>query len=1350
TAFGAIVYSGSQNVTLALNPMSPMDSHFIQIGDMAGDWDDFRVDLWLDMGMPGMPGMPSGMPMGTGLGIFAPGSMAGSMGMGMGLGMGMDLGMGTAGILGLALFSPNLAMGAVIGPESPFLDSAYLCASGGFGENGGYIGLRTAMGQYGWLHILRQSGIGTASHNVIFDGWAYQRQPGLAIAAGEGGDCDWAAGKPHKMHWPQLPDLGATGLDVDLSQGILADDFRCTSSGPIHDVHLWGSFRDDLVPAEGPGSLVFDLSIYSDVPAANNMASRPGSLLWTGSFAPGQYTARKVHDGPESWYEPATNRFLPNNHRQAFQYNFCIERDPFVQRKGTIYWLAVRCHSRQASTLFGWKTSSLRCRWNDDAVYGVVGATGWRELKYPKQHGYEGQSLDLAFVITGNEETAPGSDLGDAPDSSNSIAGAIMPAYPAGVNARFPTVYQAGSPPYGPIHHKPRSLFYLGKAVSQETEADIGVDDDTVNNLNPLTDAANQDGRDDGLMLPLVMPMCQTTTVNYVVTVTNPLTAPAYVNLWCDWNRDGDWDDVLTCPTGASVPEWAVQNQVPALPGPGTYTITSPAFRCWHPAGRTLDPLWVRITIGELRHVPPTVPLTAAAGIGGAGPAAGYQYGETEDYLVRPTIQAFPVRYDWGDAPTGATAPGYPTLAVQDGARHVPVGPWLGDAKNLPDAEPDGLPHPGAAGDDTSGDSDERGVVLAPLTAGQPASATIEVNGGGGIVQAWIDFNADRTWQASEEIHDDFLADGLHVLSFVVPDSAVKGETFARFRISTRGGLAPTGMAVDGEVEDHILKIDRPPADGGDKTWCQAPDLTPRGIDICVDGSSNRARVLADDFRCTSRGRLNLIRLWGSWKGDAKGEIRRIHVQIHPDDPVGTEGADRKNLYSQPGPEVLWDRTFSAGEFAEKLYHIMEIGSEWWWDPWSGELKPEGDKDVWLVEMSVKPESGFLQEGSPEKPRLYWLSVTVETTGGQFGWKTRRWPEHFMDDAVRGGGAGTSGAWDELRYPPGHPCAEIKENSIDLAFCLRFTVDNPPVATSQPIAVTQCPPVETTCPALLTTCPVVETCCPTTATRCPVVETQCPAGVTKCPLSETKCPVVATGCPVYETRCPSAETRCPAESTKCPPVQTKCPLTETACPVVSTECPAYETRCPSAATKCPAESTKCPPVQTKCPVVSTGCPVYETRCPSAETRCPAESTKCPPAQTKCPLTETTCPVVSTECPAYETRCPSAETKCPAESTKCPPVQTKCPVVSTECPVYETRCPSAETKCPAESTKCPEVATRCPPAATKCPVVFTQCPRCVGPAGSDVSSGILPTVTCLAVNTPCLTVRDYLMMAPVTR
>jgi hypothetical protein len=1308
-ARAAIVYSGSQNVVLKLNPMSPMDSQTIQLAGDREDWDDFRIDLWLEgdaMGMMTMTMYPMGMMsmfptlgmgMGTKLAIFAPG------------GMGMAKGMGA--VLGHQSFASRLAMGMAINPDFGFVNGVYLHGSGEFGEDGGYIGLLTAMGQYGWLHMLRQSDIGTDTHSVVFDGWAYEEQPGVPIVAGQGATCDWVRGRPHKMHWPQLPDLSRMGIDISLEKTALADDFKCTETGPITDIHIWASFRDDILPKEGAGSLKLELSIYSDIPATEKSGSRPGELLWTRTFAKGEYSVRRVNDGPEDWYDPATGAYTPGNHRGAWQYNFCIGKDPFTQKEGTIYWLVVRDLSADGNHALGWKTTSPKLTWNDSAVSDTA---GWTSLAYPKSHEYAMEPLGLAFVITNDSsEEKPAYDLGDAPDSSNTIPGANMQAYP-GVPANFPTVYQAGSPPYGPLHRQPLALYFLGQWVSLETEADVGLDADGMNNLDPLNDAADRDGGDDGLRLPLVLPACQMTTVDYVVTATSPQPTRAYVNIWCDWNRDGDWDDVMLCPDGAQAPEWAVQNQVISIPAAGTYPFTSPAFRCWHPTKEGAEPLWVRITLAEREHLPTVLVPGTPAGVEGAGPMEGYQYGETEDYLVQPQTEPPAVKYDWGDAPETAAAAGYPTSAASDGARHEPVGPWLGDDRDMPDSEPDGQPDPNALGDNLNASDDENGASIPPLVPGEPESATVRVNGGGGVVQAWIDFNRDRSWQDSEKIYDGFLPDGVHVLPFTTPNTAVPGWTFARFRISTEGGLKVTGPAQDGEVEDHEVRIE--PAPTSDKTWCQRPDLTPYGIDIRVDSGDGIPRVLADDFGCRAPGRLTHIRLWGSWRGDQKGEIKKIRLRIYGDDPVGVEGYDQKNKFSKPRPEVLWEKEYLTGQFTETLYHTVGIAGEWWWDPASGKALPGGDTQVWRLDMDVPSSEAFAQDGTPDNPRIYWLAVEAEAAGGEFGWKTRRWPEHFMDDAVWDGVPDVPRTWEELRYPAGHRFFEHEYNSIDMAFCLLFQTSTTPMATSQPVAVTQCPPVETTCPALLTTCPMVETECPSAPTKCPVVATQCPAALTKCPPTPTECQTGQTVCPAVETRCPAVETKCPPVSTKCPEALTKCPPTATQCQVVETECPVVDTRCPPVQTKCPESPTKCPPTATQCQTVDTQCPVAETRCPPVETKCPAVATKCPEALTKCPPTATQCQVVETECPVVDTRCPPVNTKCPPTTTKCPEVLTQCPptatqcqTIVTECPIVETRCPTEQTKCPPAATQCPVVLTQCPPTATQCQTVVTECP-----------------------------------------
>ena len=212
--------------------------------------------------------------------------------------------------------------------------------------------------------------------------------------------------------------------------------------------------------------------------------------------------------------------------------------------------------------------------------------------------------------------------------------------------------------------------------------------------------------------------------------------------------------------------------------------------------------------------------------------------------------------------------------------------------------------------------------------------------------------------------------------------------------------------------------------------WEQLPDLTPNGIDIKVDDE----RVLADDFECTFPSLLTDVHFWGSWKDDWKGNITKIHLSIHSDDPIGPGGTNPYNNYSMPD-ELLWARDFSPDEFDEMLYHTMPDGLyEWWWDPVTGNLTPYGDTQVWQYNIRIDPDEAFHQNGSKERPVIYWLDISVKTEPDEFefGWKTRQWPNHFMDDAVYWD---DDGLWQELRYPQGH---ELEGYSIDMAFMLTF------------------------------------------------------------------------------------------------------------------------------------------------------------------------------------------------------------------------------------------------------------------------------------------------------------------------
>ena len=126
--------------------------------------------------------------------------------------------------------------------------------------------------------------------------------------------------------------------------------------------------------------------------------------------------------------------------------------------------------------------------------------------------------IDLIHDANSEGKCKPHADLGDAPDSTNhtNISGIPpMMAYPL-VPAHFPTVYDpALGPPYGPIHHNPKGLAWLGRDVSFENEADAGPDADGLNNINPSGDTADLDGFDDGVSLHIDLPACGITALGY-------------------------------------------------------------------------------------------------------------------------------------------------------------------------------------------------------------------------------------------------------------------------------------------------------------------------------------------------------------------------------------------------------------------------------------------------------------------------------------------------------------------------------------------------------------------------------------------------------------------------------------------------------------------------------------------------------------------------------------------------------------------------------------------------------------------------------------------------------------------
>ena len=170
---------------------------------------------------------------------------------------------------------------------------------------------------------------------------------------------------------------------------------------------------------------------------------------------------------------------------------------------------------------------------------------------------------------------------------------------------------------------------------------------------------------------------------------------------------------------------------------------------------------------------------------------------------------------------------------------------------------------------------DEDGVIFTSPTnpdgvLNKGVATPIEVSvTGAGILEAWIDFNADGDWDDPGEqiipmpvgsqfdairqdlcpvdltgVASNIFADtgGVSTRGFCIivpattPVPPTPVDTYARFRISREGDLKPTGLALSGEVEDYALRLlpGLPPAltnTQANRTFTTAEDVQLQALD---------------------------------------------------------------------------------------------------------------------------------------------------------------------------------------------------------------------------------------------------------------------------------------------------------------------------------------------------------------------------------------------------------------------------------------------------------------------------------------------------------------------------------------
>lgn len=275
------------------------------------------------------------------------------------------------------------------------------------------------------------------------------------------------------------------------------------------------------------------------------------------------------------------------------------------------------------------------------------------------------------------------------------------------------------------------------------------------------------------------------------------------------------------------------------------------------------------------------------------------QRGEPRIQFGTIDIGAFEVQnLDFGDAPAS-----FPTLLSEDGARHRPTGPRLGNTRdNDVDGQPSGL----ADGDG----SDEDGVMFGTLALGNSmAGVNIDLqNSTNALVDAWIDFDGNGVWESDEQILDSqAVIAGLQTLNLNIPSDAVVGDTYARVRVSSAGGLEVNGEASDGEVEDYLVTI---------------VSGSPSVVDVQVNGGEAQ-RSMVTELEVTFDREVNAsAAAFSIVDRDTLTEVENLVVSS-----AVVEGVTRATIQFETG-NLVDSRENGMHTLADGNYQLMISGSQ--------------------------------------------------------------------------------------------------------------------------------------------------------------------------------------------------------------------------------------------------------------------------------------------------------------------------------------------------------------------------------------------------------------------------------------
>ena len=329
--------------------------------------------------------------------------------------------------------------------------------------------------------------------------------------------------------------------------------------------------------------------------------------------------------------------------------------------------------------------------------------------------------------------------------------------------------YGDAPPQYALASHQIHPQLRLGFSVDSDSGSQPS--------FSAETDDTDSNNDDDGIVfLGAIGGMQQV----QITLFHNIVDQPAELAGWIDFNRDGDFEDadeqIVLARVSASAEQQLLIYEY-SIPNTATGSTTVARFR-----------------------------ISTAANLLSSGESLD---GEVEDYQVR-------LPGDYGDAPY---AYGNPSHLLANGLKlGVEVGADAGPMQSI-------------AADQDDSDDGIRFIDGKHLQRGTMAEIEATTSNQAGVVtnvparlMGWLDFNGDGQFDELSEqivhevINPDFASQTSRI-TYTVPESAVCGTTYARFRIADRS-LNATEQGGPGEVEDYQVKIDcDATASIGDMVW---------------------------------------------------------------------------------------------------------------------------------------------------------------------------------------------------------------------------------------------------------------------------------------------------------------------------------------------------------------------------------------------------------------------------------------------------------------------------------------------------------------------------------------------------